>query len=391
MKSWKGGKFEYFLYILVSLFILLSSFSIYYLYNKKVIIAFGVCAILFSFFYVFYKIKLEKKKIIFPFSAIVILASVCLLVLCWKGISAYGIYVTIVFLLLVLLIHLVNTLGDLHLLVNVFVLTVVCGACISLLFWFFGSIVHLINPSGTIDLFWGTEQTVNNYYGLYFEPQYSDTFIGRFHLTCRNSFIYPEAPVCCFMLISANLLNNLFIKNKTSNLILLIAILSTLTVTGFLYVMALVLSSSINSKTKSHLKVFAQIISFILILFCVLFFASSLLSAKMESGSGVDRAAHMMSELNAFRKSPIYGFGFNTFTDGSSNSITALLADGGILLFMLYYCPLFFSIFKMKNKDDKIICLAFIFVFMITVVHYLPVSVFLICCLCMHSNCKQVF
>ena len=194
-----------------------------------------------------------------------ILASVCLLVLCWKGISAYGIYVTIVFLLLVLLIHLVNTLGDLHLLVNAFVLTVVCGACISLLFWFFGSIVHLINPSGTIDLFWGTEQTVNNYYGLYFEPQYSDTFIGRFHLTCRNSFIYPEAPVCCFMLISANLLNNLFIKNKTSNLILSIAILSTLTVTGFLYVMALVLSSSINSKTKSHLKVFAQIISFILI------------------------------------------------------------------------------------------------------------------------------
>ena len=201
MKSWKGINFDYFLYILVSLFILLSSFSIYYLYNKKVIIAFGICAILFSFFYVFYKIKLEKKKIIFPFSAIVILASVCLLVLCWKGISAYGIYVTIVFLLLVLLIHLVNTLGDLHLLVNAFVLTVVCGACISLLFWFFGSIVHLINPSGTIDLFWGTEQTVNNYYGLYFEPQYSDTFIGRFHLTCRNSFIYPEAPVCCFMLI----------------------------------------------------------------------------------------------------------------------------------------------------------------------------------------------
>lgn len=77
----------------------------------------------------------------------------------------------------------------------------------------------------------------------------------------------------------------------------------------------------------------------------------------------------MIKELQAFTASPIYGKGFDVFTNGSSNSICAVAADGGILLWLMYYFPLLRIIGKI-SKGKRILLIIFIIMFSITVIQY---------------------
>ena len=90
------------------------------------------------------------------------------------------------------------------------------------------------------------------------------------------------------------------------------------------------------------------------------------------------RAGAMQREFGAFLNSPLWGLGFNQYTNGSSNSLTSLLADGGVLLWILFYWPLLYAIVSLCRRRRLFLAayvVIFSIVFAITVVHYTPMYI----------------
>lgn len=93
---------------------------------------------------------------------------------------------------------------------------------------------------------------------------------------------------------------------------------------------------------------------------------------KFSTLSGNVRSIKITSEINAFLNSPILGNGINRYTKGSSNALSAVLADGGILLMGLYYFPLLVYFIRCINKLDSKIWLIVLMFFLLdtTVIQY---------------------
>ena len=104
-------------------------------------------------------------------------------------------------------------------------------AIISLFFWIFGTILHIIPPSGTIYALWGNSYR-DFYYGLYLEVP------GRLFKTdfYRNVAIFCEAPAYVFFLGISLTFENLLKKRRDIKkiLVFIISIITTGTSTGML-------------------------------------------------------------------------------------------------------------------------------------------------------------
>jgi hypothetical protein len=240
-------------------------------------------------------------------------------------------------------------------------------AIVSMIFWFFGSILHVINATSTVYSNWSSG-FVNSYYNIYFEPQNANRNLFGLQIGVRNSAIFFESTLATFIFGCALISNDLFIKKIRYRIIFLLAIITTTNTTSvfllLLYILYLILNN-MESKYKVLL-IFLRIVIGIIII--------ALLVQVMQSkkGDGISyqvRSNHMMDELKAFIASPFYGQGFNSLTKGSSNSICALAADGGILLWGVYYFPLIWLL-KRIPKDKMMLLIIFMVIFSITVVQY---------------------
>lgn len=251
--------------------------------------------------------------------------------------------------------------------ITIFCNIVVVIAIISIFFWLFGSILHIIQPSALVYSKW-SNQFVASYYNLYFQPQNADYTILNFTVNVRNSAIFLESPMATYIFGVSIIINELFIKKKFVRVILLIALISTADTTAIIFFIIYMIYI-ITMYTDLKLNSIWGIVALILIISVIPIFIK-VLQSKASSGLSLSiRINHIIQECKAFLLSPIYGQGFNEFTNGSSNSIFALSADGGILLWGIYYFPLF-SILKKSIKSMKIIILLFIILFAITVVQY---------------------
>ena len=246
----------------------------------------------------------------------------------------------------------------------------VIESIISVFFYLFASVLGFIQPTGNINITWGSLDYVPSYYNIYFTGQWM-----------RNCGIFAEAPMHNYVL-SAMLLFEAFINKKPRKwkiAVLMIAIATTTTTTGQL-VLVSCLIFMLYHKWNSLGNVKKIFFSFILLSACIAgyVFVDEAISLKKETDSYSIRSDNLTQSFATFLSHPLFGTGYNSNTDGNSNSIATLLADGGLHLFFLYFVPLvwlpFINFVKTKNRKCFFATLVYLGVFSITVVLYMSLS-----------------
>lgn len=109
-------------------------------------------------------------------------------------------------------------------------------AIVSLVFWIFSTLIPVLKPNSTIQIFWGPGMTIPSFGGLYFQTQSVSVF-G--HVFMRNTAIFTEAPQFACLLSLAVIYNVLLAKKPiTHNKILTVATITTGSVTGIATIVA---------------------------------------------------------------------------------------------------------------------------------------------------------
>lgn len=247
-----------------------------------------------------------------------------------------------------------------------------CLAVISTVVWFFTEVVSVFSPNMSVNIAWGNEHTVKGVFGLYFECQLENTF-GLY--IYRNSGIFCEAPMFSLVLSFA-LLYELFLRGqikKNRIAILVIAILTTLTSTGFL-ILILCFGLSYWKKIengRNEIKIL-YLIGMLILIPVAYFLSASILEAKSLRGSYSIRIVDYIVGIQAFLKNPLTGSGYGSISQlienkasllanyglrlngvGYSNSLTAIIGQGGLYMSILYFAPFIILLTKrtVNNKN----------------------------------------
>lgn len=245
-------------------------------------------------------------------------------------------------------------------------------AAVSLFFWLFGEIFHLIPQSGVIANEWSGGEAIGNYYFLHFGAQ------GQ-----RNCGVFCEAPMYNLVLCTA-LFVELYVRatvNKSRLLILVTTIATTLSTTGQLVTMgSLFVRFFVLQKRRANvLSVMFWALALLASLATVAYASKYIMAEKATGASYAVRAAYMLKELRAFATSPVVGHGFLSFTFGSSNSLCPILAEGGVVQFAIYASAmLLLPCHSLQRRHKNLLCF-FVFyfaAFSITISHYNPLTQF---------------
>lgn len=276
-------------------------------------------------------------------------------------------------------------------------------AAFSLFFWIFGSVLHLISPSGAVLSNWsafnGIALPVSSYHNFYFEAQNLNTSIAN--LT-RNTAIFTEAPMASLN-FSLALLVEIFIpykqishrKKVVKNIIFILSILTTFSTTGYILLLLVLLSRFLMSKKRSRFNGLIMILLPITVILITLI-AFILLNEKLnfDSGSSSIRLDDYKVGFSAWLDHPIWGLGINstyllkqymgnwrTFNTGFSNSLMDLLSGGGLYLTIGYiFCFIrgIFASVKLRNWDKLLFILFVIYLFVLTIFTYSYILIFML-------------
>jgi hypothetical protein len=239
-------------------------------------------------------------------------------------------------------------------------------ALLSILFWVFGPQLHILRPNMSISAYWGGSYTYQGYFGLLFERQYSDFYGTRIY---RNQSIFAEGPMyslclvfalCIEVFLKSSISKNKFrigeisfgkkISRRNGRIILLIAsILSTTTTTGIILIVVVFTLSFLRKKPRDQIiKILKFLGSVVAVVICA-FISYNLFAEKSTSHSWSVRYLDFVYGFTAWKYSPIFGTGYGDFMkanlvagvtkQGFSNSIMAVLSQGGIVLFAVYIIP----------------------------------------------------
>lgn len=261
-------------------------------------------------------------------------------------------------------------------------------AVASTVVWFLTEIVGAISPNMFINIAWGNEHTVGGVFGLYFECQLENTFGIYIY---RNSGIFCEAPMFSLVLSFA-LLYELFLRGKLKKnriVMLTIAILTTLTSTGFM-ILILCFGLAYWQKIKEGRKSvkILYLIGMLIFIPVAYYLFASILEAKSVRGSYSIRMVDYIVGIRAFLRSPLTGSGFGSISQltenkasllesyglrmtsvGYSNSLTAIIGQGGLYMSILYFVPFIVLLTKktINNKNYTAWVIAFIALLSVTI------------------------
>lgn len=237
---------------------------------------------------------------------------------------------------------------------------------ISLLFYIFGSVLNLIEPTSVLSslLIDWSDFDYKSYFGIYFEG-HKTYFMGKTIL--RNIGIFVEAPVFTYVIINA-LYVEMFLKDNTNKIKIIMYVLTALstysTTSIALTVILVFIHIYLHYMKRSLLKLLVPIV-FILSINIIYTVISDKLMIGNDSGSV--RMDDLFACFKAFAAHPIFGIGYNalraldpyrsafrqTGLAGMSAGIPYVLANGGILYGSIYLLPPIVAIFKyIKNKMD---------------------------------------
>ncbi|MCT3385399.1 hypothetical protein EFP33_01950 [Lactobacillus johnsonii] len=263
-----------------------------------------------------------------------------------------------------------------------FLMTAYCNvvfivAIVSLIFWIFGSNLHLLQPTGTFLSKWNElddYQGVLSYYNLYFETQ-------TLNQTIRNSAIFVEAPMASLTFSMALCLEVLYQNNTKFHiikvLVLIMAIISTVSSTGYICLLLTMGYLLLTSKSSNIylLIVKTTIIPIILVVGMILI--NYFLSQKLNSNSGFSRKRDYINSFIAWINYPFMGTGIDIDGNfllpsgikigkfGYSNSFGRVLGENGIYILSLYLISIINSVYTSINtKDTKRLFLTFILIYL---------------------------
>lgn len=300
-----------------------------------------------------------------------------------------------------------------------FVQIVFIISAVSLFFWIFGSILKLISPINQLKVVWGKPYTLmDNYAFVYFDSKQVQDWVVTNMLIPRNISIFAEAPMFAFVILVAMIFNNNFnscILNKNKriiiNIIFIITLFSTISVTGVVCGLLLIFSNLMkfyNNLTTCKKKIFI-IILVVFMLIC-LPTCIDLVQNKMSTSSTSARIMDLKNGFHVFTENPFIGKGIGhsrQFEDnvetgyGYSNTIIPALTDGGMILTIIYLSPLIvYAIYIVKSKKINIYDIVMLLVYLIIIftiaVQYRMLLMLLVCIIYYYfifkiKNIKKLF
>ncbi len=269
-------------------------------------------------------------------------------------------------------------------------------AIVSLIFWLLGGILHIIPITDEYIYTWSDPSNgsaVYSYFNLYYTvgPQKA---LG---ITIdRNSAIFAEAPMAALH-FSLSLLIEIFLKRKVSRkriLFLVMAIISTLSTMAYIVIIISALGKCFISKSRNPGEVFFKVILIALGILGAYYAINNMLTLKMQQLSGIWRMNDYEVGYNVWRQNVFLGVGFQNdkaiqdmmpawraYNMGFSNSIMQLLAQGGLMLFVLYLLSFIKGVryaFSRKQLNYALFILCFIYLFIVCVFTYNFVTVMIL-------------
>lgn len=277
----------------------------------------------------------------------------------------------------------------LSVLCNYYVIIVSFLALASLVLWVLGPVTNIIAPDCTTTTSWGTRnlgKSIPGYHHLLYTVQ-----VNRFwgFPLARNTGIFVEAPMYSYTLCIA-MLAEVYGSNKPRIaviVILAITILTSISSTGYIFLLILFLFNYGRLTTTSASSKHYYLVLAIPIVAVVIVLINLIINQKIDAIEQYTRFDDFVVGIKAWLTSPLYGNGFSNADIlhdnmsafrandmGFSNSPTRILAAGGIILmipFLIAFCGL-----AITGKHGVKIMLLFAFLWTVTIVWTLPITVF---------------
>lgn len=267
---------------------------------------------------------------------------------------------------------------------------------LSLIMFLLGTVFNIIHANGIFYSNWVSPDSVvefPSFYNIHFITQ-NNEFLG--FKMIRNTGIYPEAPMFSLP-ISIAFLYELFYKNKPNKCYIftfIITIFTTMATTGILIVIVfLTIYIIFFIKKNVYLRMFMYLI--LPLALCLVFYLILMIMIEKSSGGSYGiRNDDYIAGLKAWSDSIWIGNGIGNFESivkymssfrshnlGYSNSIMLVLANGGIVLFLYYLIPLIMPIIiNVRNNNYKkpLFFMGIFILFCVTIFQYTPIMFFLL-------------
>lgn len=279
-------------------------------------------------------------------------------------------------------------------------------AAYSLLMWMLCSIQQIISPTGVVMTSWNDtaflDAPISSYFGIYFETQFRA--VGDV-LVARNTSIFTEAPMASLH-FSIALLIEALLKKKCDGkafVLLMLAIFSTMSTTGYLVVL---LTALIRLFTwlgkKGWLANEALKAAMIVVATACFSVIGAIVLLKVETVSGSVRFDDMRAGILAVCDHPILGNGFNnlpaiqkymshwrTYNVGFSSGLLWILSDGGLWLGLVHILPMLWALVMGVRRGEvgvSLFSVLMFFIFLITVFQYSLLLSFILVFLANYKN-----
>ena len=229
---------------------------------------------------------------------------------------------------------------------------------VSLLFFFLGTVLNIINSTNVVNIDWGGIRNVESYFMIHFNTQTIPLFSK---VLVRNTSIFVEAPMFCVNLIIA-FVYEMFYRKKMSKkniIIFTITVITTISTTGIIVVAILYFLKVLLSKKS---------VKIIIVPLILIIGGSTLLllyKDKMNTNSYRIRKDDINAVEQAIKGNEILGIGymkksnvekymsdFRRYNTGLSSEILIILLQCGIYILMLYVLPTILVLIKSFNKKD---------------------------------------
>ena len=283
-------------------------------------------------------------------------------------------YYFINFPLLVVILILINEQNQLKEWLIYYINITILLSVVSLFFWILGSNLNIISSTDYLINKWSDGGVAVSYYNIYFETQ---RIAIMDNVIIRNSGIFAEAPMWNLILSIALMIQTLFLgRNNYKTFILVLTILSTVSTTG-IYIIGLIIAYKIIFEVSGWKKYITLILVPILLLVL-----SFIWENKSETVSASIRFDDYKAGIQAWFDSVFFGSGFlnglrviESYMDttirgnlGYSNSLFIILAQGGIILFILYLLPMMLILVRRKySYNTKFFIVLFIVILSTTI------------------------
>lgn len=300
-----------------------------------------------------------------------------------SNIIVYVAKLIVIFLLLIYYYWLKDNNNEFNGILNRITNIVLIICIVSLFFYLFGSVLNFIKNTNVVDLTFGFTRKIKSYFMVYFEPQYTIVF-NKYVI--RNCGIFAEAPMFSIVLLITLVYETLIKKEKKNYrlLILFITILTTMSTIGIAVAILILIIDIVKRLLEKYKNINRRkvLIISIIVIIIGLIIGSVAIIDKLRSPSFIIRMDDYIASFKAWIDSPILGNGYQNYqaveqyvtvnreAGGQSSSLTNLLVEGGIWIFVIYAIPFIILLKEYIQKRDinKIIFILMLLIIFSTII-----------------------